>query len=187
MNMKKQEIFKAALNLFVHEGFHGTSTAAIAEKATVANGTLFHYFKTKETLIHDLYLEVMDNFLITVTDNYRKEADLRQRFSQIWSDIVQWALKNPDEFHFVQEYNNSPFKGQLTSEQVARHGLFFRKLFTEGKSKNIFKELPVDLLMQMSFAQVNGLIGYMLDCMETSDDSVNLDIAFDCYWNSICK
>ena len=52
---KREKILAAALNLFVEFGFHGTPTSKIAQKAGVANGTLFHYFATKEELVVALF------------------------------------------------------------------------------------------------------------------------------------
>ena len=46
-----------APTLFTELGFHGTPTSLIAQEAGVATGTLFHYFKMKEELIENLYLE----------------------------------------------------------------------------------------------------------------------------------
>ena len=57
---KRKEILSAALKLFVEYGFHGTPTSKIAAEAGVANGTLFHYYKTKEDLVIVLYNDIKD-------------------------------------------------------------------------------------------------------------------------------
>jgi AcrR family transcriptional regulator len=183
--MKKLEIYKAALELFVNEGFHGTSTAAIAKRACVANGTLFHYFHTKEALINDLFLEIKDNFLISVTENYEKEDDLKERFVQLWQGIICWATNNPNEFRFVQQFSNSPYINHMSDEQVIRYEHFFYGLFTEGKNKNIFKDLSVDLLLKMNFAQINGLIYYIFDHPDLLNDTVQIDTILKSLWDSL--
>ena len=58
---KREQILLAALKLFTEFGFHGTPTSKIAVEAGVSNGTLFHYFKTKEALILALYDYVKKN------------------------------------------------------------------------------------------------------------------------------
>lgn len=58
MSSKKEQILASALELFVTLGFHGASTSAIAKNAGISNGILFHYFKTKEELIIELYIEI---------------------------------------------------------------------------------------------------------------------------------
>jgi AcrR family transcriptional regulator len=46
----KEKILAAALELFQKHGLEGTTTKQISEKAGIAEGTLFNYFKTKEDL-----------------------------------------------------------------------------------------------------------------------------------------
>jgi AcrR family transcriptional regulator len=46
----KARILGAALTLFGKKGFHKTTTKEISQKARIAEGTLFNYFKTKEDL-----------------------------------------------------------------------------------------------------------------------------------------
>ncbi|MFW6334422.1 MAG: TetR/AcrR family transcriptional regulator [Desulfosalsimonas sp.] len=52
---KKTTIIETATRLFAHKGFSGTSTAEIAEKAGVAQGTLFYHFKNKQGIIREIF------------------------------------------------------------------------------------------------------------------------------------
>lgn len=52
----RQEILEAAMVLFGEKGFHGVSMHEIAEKAGVAVGTLYNFFRSKE----DLYSALME-------------------------------------------------------------------------------------------------------------------------------
>jgi AcrR family transcriptional regulator len=46
----KRDILRAALELFSNKGFFRTTTKQISDRAKIAEGTLFNYFKTKEDL-----------------------------------------------------------------------------------------------------------------------------------------
>jgi AcrR family transcriptional regulator len=182
---KKHKIYRAALELFVSEGFYGTPTAAIAMKAGVANGTLFHYFPTKELLINALYMELKDNFLLSITENYNPEENIYNRIKLLWNSIIKWAISEPLEFRFIQQFSYSPFLNHLTDEKKSRHTVLFRTIFEEGIKKNIFKDLPVDLLMQLSLSQVYGLIEYIHQVPALSNNQEKIDRAFDCFWTGI--
>ena len=41
---RKQAILEAAVDLFAENGFSATPTSAIAKRANVAEGLIFHYF-----------------------------------------------------------------------------------------------------------------------------------------------
>lgn len=47
----QQRVLDAAVEVFAERGFHGTSTAEIAKRAGVAEGTIFRHFKTKKDLL----------------------------------------------------------------------------------------------------------------------------------------
>ncbi len=60
---RKDCILRAARELFAEQGFDGTSTSEIAEKAGVAHGTVFHHFKTKENLLLEMGEGLIDAYL----------------------------------------------------------------------------------------------------------------------------
>jgi TetR/AcrR family transcriptional regulator, repressor for uid operon len=49
---KRQQIVEAAIVCFAKQGFHATSTAQICAQAGMSPGNLFHYFATKDSIIH---------------------------------------------------------------------------------------------------------------------------------------
>lgn len=51
---RRNEILDAADELFGQKGFDGTSTNDIIQKVGIARGTLYHHFKSKESLIDAL-------------------------------------------------------------------------------------------------------------------------------------
>jgi AcrR family transcriptional regulator len=185
--MKRKQILNAALKLFTQYGFHGTSTAAIAEEARVANGTLFHYFSSKDLLIIELYLELKDNLLIGATEKYSVDQDLKTRMMDVWSGIIQWACGAPDEFYYIQQFNHSPYFNKLTDEQKSRHDPFFNELLSEGGSKNIFKDLAVDLMRQMNFSLLNGVIEYIFQNQGIKDDQKKMNKALNSIWDCLSK
>src|SRR5690606_31556619 len=52
---KKKAIFESTLELIKENGFHGTPMSLVAKNACVAAGTIYHYFKSKDELICELY------------------------------------------------------------------------------------------------------------------------------------
>ena len=52
MQMSRRErIIKAATGLFARKGYNGTAVSEIARQAGVAQGTVFHHFKSKQNLL----------------------------------------------------------------------------------------------------------------------------------------
>lgn len=70
----QQAILAAALDLFSKKGFHGTTTRAISQKAGIAEGTLFNYFRTKE----DLALYFFEQELLKLITWFENSEEVRQ-------------------------------------------------------------------------------------------------------------
>jgi AcrR family transcriptional regulator len=60
---RKKAILEAATQLFAQKGFSSTPTADIAKRAGVAEGLIFHYFKTKEGILVNILLETTEHYL----------------------------------------------------------------------------------------------------------------------------
>jgi AcrR family transcriptional regulator len=58
LEQREQAILDAATRLFAGDGFHATSTRRIAAEAGVSEGTVFHYFGSK----NDLMLAILHRF-----------------------------------------------------------------------------------------------------------------------------
>ncbi|HZR21338.1 MAG TPA: TetR/AcrR family transcriptional regulator [Verrucomicrobiae bacterium] len=59
----KKHILDAALALFKQKGLEGTTTRQISQKAGIAEGTLFNYFKTKEDLALYFFQKETDDLI----------------------------------------------------------------------------------------------------------------------------
>ena len=76
----RKRIVDAALALFQSKGFDQTTTRQIAQRAKLAEGTIFNYFETKEDIaLHFLQLEV-DHAIATVRSTPRlRRAPLEEK------------------------------------------------------------------------------------------------------------
>ena len=53
----RKRLVRAALELFTTNGYHATTTPAIAARANVAEGTIYRHFAGKEALLNDVFRE----------------------------------------------------------------------------------------------------------------------------------
>jgi AcrR family transcriptional regulator len=54
---KRKRILDAAVRVFAERGYHGSRVGDIAEDAGVAHGLLYHYFASKEDVLHTIFTE----------------------------------------------------------------------------------------------------------------------------------
>lgn len=147
---KRTQILDAALALFTQNGFHGTSTAAIARQAEVATGTLFHHFASKEVLIESLYREVKKE----LAEAFLQDVDGTQKYPSvetIWTNGVSWLVANPKRMSFFLLCSHSLYFSKQIQIEIWQELLgFIAELFSEGVAKGLVKDLPVPYLLMIS-------------------------------------
>jgi|HubBroStandDraft_2_1064218.scaffolds.fasta_scaffold620564_1 AcrR family transcriptional regulator len=149
---KSEAILKAALELFVERGFHGTSVPSVAHLAGVAAGTIYHYFASKEALVNALYQNVKRQIIARVMDDFPFAAPTREQFRTVWGRMADFAVTHPREFAFLELHHHSSY---LDAESVAienRIVEFGTQVIEAAQQAQVLKTLPPALLMEF----VNG-------------------------------
>jgi AcrR family transcriptional regulator len=75
----RAQILETALELFRERGYEETTMRAIAEKAGVAVGNAYYYFKSKEHLIQAFYARTHEEHLMASRELLAREKGLRER------------------------------------------------------------------------------------------------------------
>lgn len=160
---KRTQIFEAALKLFVEFGFHGTPTSKIAQEAGVANGTLFHYFPTKDDLIIALFKDTKGKMNNYVADNSVIENSLKGILKGQYLSALYWAMDNKLEFRFIEQFKTSPYLTKIVSEEMEKHLNPLIEMLQKGIVDKIIKDLPIDLLLTIISSQIYGLNNYLVN------------------------
>ena len=87
----KARVERAALTLFVARGVAETTTREIAMAASVAEGTIYRYFPSKEQLALDLFLRHHRALAEALTEAQRPAKGLHARIDAIVRCYCEWA------------------------------------------------------------------------------------------------
>ena len=98
---KRAAILQAATKIFSERGFWNTPTSLISKKAGVADGTLFLYFKTKDTLINALYLEIKMELAEVLMAQFSDKKNNKEKIHHIWNQYIHWSIKNPEKYKVI--------------------------------------------------------------------------------------
>ncbi|EMJ5850491.1 TetR/AcrR family transcriptional regulator [Klebsiella aerogenes] len=113
---KQQALLRAATEIFAEQGL-AASTVTIARKASVSEGTLFHYFENKDALIGavgDYLLDEMENMLARSLASASPETN---KIQIGWNAYIDWALENPEAY---ATSNKLMVSGKLSEQQMER-------------------------------------------------------------------
>lgn len=87
----KARVERAALTLFVARGVAETTTREIAMAASIAEGTIYRYFPSKEQLALDIFLGHHRALAEALAEAHRPVTGLREKIEAIVRCYCDWA------------------------------------------------------------------------------------------------
>lgn len=154
----KEKLLRAALTIGAREGLAAATTAAIAEAAGVAEGTLYRHFASKDDLLIEAYRRLKAEVFAAMTDGYDESAPPEQRLVQLWRGLYDAYRADTDAFLFGQRFSESALakaEGGIAAEAI---GGVVARLRKAGVKAGVFKDLPADLMGNLLLAPVSYLL-----------------------------
>ncbi|MBU5347580.1 transcriptional regulator [Paenibacillus sp. LC231] len=105
--MAKEKILEAAMDLFIHQGYHATSISDVAKQAGISKGLLYNYFSGKEGLL----AAMVEERIAGVAEVIENAASLQAPADQL-KYILEQAIDNvdrqPEVFRFYLHLQTQP-------------------------------------------------------------------------------
>lgn len=156
--MKKQDIFSTTLTIIARQGLHATPMSQIASESNVAIGTIYHYFKSKEELVHALYVDIHRELEDMIFTEEIDMANYASEFSALCLRLFKFFIQNPIKFNFLQQYEHSPF-GMETRELSSNIEFPIPAFFFDlGLKNDLLKAMPVSLHSNIVYCQIVNLV-----------------------------
>jgi TetR/AcrR family fatty acid metabolism transcriptional regulator len=93
---KRRAILDAAIRVFARQGYHATRVADIADEAGVAYGLVYHYFRSKEAVMTELFTERWSLLLAAGEQVKEGEGTPREKLAAIAGFIIESYRHDPD-------------------------------------------------------------------------------------------
>lgn len=94
---RREEILAAAARTFAEKGLKGSTTRAIAERASMLSGSLYYYFTSKEAMA----VEVVERYLTELLEAYEQvrtsDATPQEQLRELFRTSLQVSDRRPDE------------------------------------------------------------------------------------------
>jgi AcrR family transcriptional regulator len=181
---KKEQILVAAMKLLVEKGVQGTPMSAIAKAAGTGMGTIYNYFTTKEELINAIYLYVKRGEVLLVTNSIDNNASLKSKFLNYYRAFVNFYLKYPESFAFMDQMQNSPVIQQCTREEGKEAFLPVFALIEQGQKEGIIKQMDMEAILYFLAGTVTTYIRWILSA-GIQEDAGHLEQQLRLVWDAI--
>lgn len=166
MTEKQLKIMNAAIDIFSEKGYAASSTSEIAQKAGVAEGTIFRHYKTKKDLLISIIAPVMTKLIAPfILKDFYKIIDAPYTR---YEDFLRAILMNRIEFLqknlpvlkiLLQEIPFHPELKEIYTAYVAEHVLVrFKKAMERFQKEGQIIDIPPLSAIRLS---VSALIGFV--------------------------
>jgi AcrR family transcriptional regulator len=153
-------IVAAAVGLFSEKGFDATSVQEIVERAAVTKGALYHYYRSKDDLLYEIYHQLITQQLADLDRILAAGHPAPTTLRAVISDLVETTAARLEETAvFTREMH------KLAEEKMAalradrrRYHKAFREVIAKGQREGAFaRTASAETVTLIVFGIVNQL------------------------------
>jgi AcrR family transcriptional regulator len=160
---RKEAILEAAIHLFAERGFSATPTSAVAKRAGVAEGLIFHHFKNKEGIFIHILKEMIDTYIDGVQVITKKAKTGLEAIESVITFHFRFSEERSREFLVI--IRDFPFSlmepGMPAREMIASRSArtldIMSKCIERGQRDGSIRELSPEKTASIIRGMLNGI------------------------------
>lgn len=179
-NQKRERIIEAASELFSKMNFHEVMMEDVARLASIAKGTLYNYFNSKEDLYFSIMVLRMEYLINSLREKTRGETAATHALHTFTIHHYMFMIKYSCFFVMFQ-------KERLTAEneicelfRKRKHELkeLLKEIVESGKKSGMFRNMDTGFMCDLILGSIYGAVdraienSYSKEIMETERESL---------------
>jgi TetR/AcrR family transcriptional regulator, fatty acid metabolism regulator protein len=157
---KRRQILDAAVRVFARQGFHSTRVSDIADEAGVAYGLVYHYFRSKEQVMNELFKERW-SLLLTAIEETDGETPPRDRLAEVARFIVDSYRHDPElmKVIIVEVTRAANSFGRTHLPEIRNAYELIAEIVAEGQSRGAFRrDIDPDFAAMAFYGAIEQLL-----------------------------
>ncbi|WP_163338697.1 TetR/AcrR family transcriptional regulator [Desulfopila sp. IMCC35008] len=190
---KKLNILKATITLIAEKGYDGTTTARIAKRAGVGEGTIYRYFRNKSEIIDHAAEYVSTVTFRPIRENYDPNSEVHSQYIRFCCDFLSTGATNLVHYRFIEQYINSPagieYRLNILDELKINPGIKphlypLNRILNQAIEQNLLKDLPFEVLVGLTMGTLSFMLKHSGQGFFKLNKPLIAEIADSC-WNAI--
>lgn len=161
--LKIEQVFDAAFQLFTRHGYQKVSVNEIAQQAGVSPATIYNYFGTKDQLYLDMIMNWMDKQLA----EYDRILESDLPFPEKTKAIMLLEANNltflSEEFRRIQAFEDHSIDLKIRQESEQKIKGFFMKFVALGKQEGYIDKEQTEEATMLFFTMFMNELGRRWD------------------------
>jgi TetR/AcrR family transcriptional regulator, repressor of fatR-cypB operon len=155
---KREAILEAMLDLIVERGLENAPMAALAKRSGASPGVIYHYFSSKDDLIHAVHEHVVSIKHEVLFEGVSADEPPREALLRVWLNAYRFYRSHRKETRFLDQYVNSSYcrsGGEAAADppETAR----ILKWLQPKKKGGILKDLPPEAIESLTLGLAASL------------------------------
>jgi AcrR family transcriptional regulator len=184
--LTRARLIRTALELFTTRGYHDTTTAQIAKKAGIAEGTIYRHFASKQQLVNELY-RAAQRWAAGVAQDKARDPDARAARAQL-SAIAHGLLEGAANDRAVVKLGLLEPLGAVLDDESRKAEREFRvaleRVVAEGKAQGSVRTGAVEIWAAVWLATLRPALEKVI-AGEWKPADAGVRLVIDAAWKAI--
>lgn len=181
----RQKLLRAALELFTGEGFLASTTPIIAERAGVAEGTIYRHFSSKEHLLNEVFRGTQ-RWATGVVKEVDADRSLKapERLTRIARRFVETAERDPAGARMLLRQRDGKFLDAPSRDAAREFREAVQQVVAAGKADGMVRAGPAELWTSV-WLVILAFIIERVSSREWNMDQPQVGQAIESAWSAI--
>ena len=171
---KRRAILEAAIRVFARQGYHSTRVADIADEAGVAYGLVYHYFRSKEAVMTELFTERWSLLLAASDALYERDIPAREKLDGIAGFIIDSYRHDPElmKVIIIEVTRAANSFGATHLPEIRRAYDTVTKIVADGQREGLYRpEVDPDFIGMYFYGAIEQLLsGWVFGLIPATDE-----------------
>ena len=181
---KKTAITKAIIGLINEIGFANISMSKIAKATGISAATLYVYYKNKEDMFREVYLDVKKHMIEECGRNICPRENVQEAVRKLCKNLLRYMKEYTDEFLFIEQACNSPMATDEMLEELEQYNQNTISIFRRGVQEGILKQTSPALLISFCYYPIQQIFKEWRKEKSMLLD-VDFEVVFQMCWDAI--
>ena len=171
---RRRQILDAAVRVFARQGFHACRVSDIADEAGVAYGLVYHYFRSKEQVMNELFSERWSLLLAAIEEADTREATARDKLDAVAGFIIDSYRHDPElmQVIIVEVTRAANSFGRTHLPEISRAYESIAKIISDGQAAGSFRaDIDPQFASMWFYGGIEqSLTGWIFEQIPAADD-----------------
>lgn len=155
---RRNELIDTAIELFTTIGYEKTSVSDIVKKISVAQGTFYYYFKSKE----DIFLAIFERHLSKSIDEFNKiinqnDINALEKFKKVVEADLVLNRSEDKVFECIHREENASIHQKVIINTIKSYKPLISNIIKQGVKDGIFKTDYPEEVAEIFLVSINFL------------------------------